>query len=247
MAGHSKWSKIKRAKAANDSKKSKIYTKLLKEIQVASKMGGENLDGNHRLKRAVESAKAGGVPKDNIEKAVKKGSGTDESVVYEEITYEAYGPAGVGVLITSLTDNKNRTVAEVRHALSRNGGTLATSGAVSYLFSELGQISIDNTEVEEDEIFNLALENGAEDIEKGDDTWDITCLPENYNSLFDSLQKYKSVQGEIKPVASTLISLNKDDAEVMLKLMDVLDDLDDVQDVVGNFDISQEVAKELGL
>ena len=240
MSGHSKWSTIKRQKAAVDSKRGKIFTKVLREIQVAARIGGGSLDGNYRLRRAVDSAKEVSVPVDNIDKAIKRGTGELEGVTYEEIRYEGYGPGGVGILIDCLTDNKVRTVADVRNILTRNSGSLASTNAVAYQFSEKGLISIPKANATEDKLFELALEAGAEDITDEGDSWEIKTEVPMLITVFEVLQKnFKEVKSEIKPVPSTIIKLSGDPAKSMLQLLESLDEYDDVQSVVANFDMDE--------
>lgn len=241
MAGHSKWSTIKRKKAATDAKRGKLFTKLLKEIQVAAKLGGGSVDGNPRLKAAVATAKSNSVPNDKIDSAIKKGTGDVEGVDYEEITYEGYGPGGVAIIIKTLTDNKNRTVAEVRHALSKNGGSLAGSNAVAYLFKEKGVFTFDADQVTEEELFDASLEAGAEDITKVDDVWEVMCEPGEFGQVRDALEGLgKEFEGELRPIPETSVEVAGKDAQALLRVLDMLDDLDDVQNVTANFDIASD-------
>lgn len=247
MAGHSKWSTIKRKKAATDAKRGKLFTRLLKEVQMAAKMGGGNPDGNPRLRTAIQTAKAQSVPMDNIERSIKRGTGDIEGVDYEEVTYEGYGPAGVAILIKALTDNKNRTVAEVRHCLSRQGGSLAGSNAVAYLFQDKGIFSVNKTDAKEEEVYDVVLEAGAEDIKDEGDYWEISSALNDFGAVRDALEALgKPFEGEIQSVPDTTVAVEGDDAEKVLKLMDALDDLDDVQSVTANFDIDDETLSSLG-
>lgn len=241
MSGHSKWSTIKRKKALVDGKKGRIFNRLVSEIQIAARSG---VEGNPRLKRAIDAAKAQSVPLDNIEKAVKRATGDLEGAVLEEITYEAYGPAGVAILIKVLTDNRNRTVAAVRHALNRNGGSLATANAVAYQFKETGIISIDKDHVTEEILFDLALE--AEDINDEGLTWEVLCSPDNYEIILQELEVKKiKFTSEIRQLPSIYVPVQGHSAEALLKLLDVLDNLDDVQSIAANFDIDESELESL--
>lgn len=238
MAGHSKWSKVKHQKAVTDVRKGKIYTKFLKEIQVAAKTGGSNPEFNPRLRRVVDDARAASVPTDNIERAIKKGAGELEGVNYEEVVYEGYGPGGVAMLVKSLTDNRHRTAADIRHAFSRGNGNLASSNAVSYLFSEKGILSVSKAAVTEESVFEVALEAGAEDVKDGGDTWDVITAPKDFDLVKAALQKLSNeIEGGIRDLPSTTVKLTGQDAKNLLELLDLLDDLDDVQSVSANFEI----------
>lgn len=247
MSGHSKWATIKRKKGATDAKRGKIFSKLIKEITVAAKMGGGDPDGNPRLRTAIDAAKAQNMPHDNISRAVKKGTGELEGVNYEEITYEAYGPAGVAILIEVMTDNKNRTVAEIRHLLSKGGGNMGESGSVAWVFSKKGSISIDKSTVSEEALMETALEAGAEDIQDSEDSFEITTDPADFEKVVDAL-KAKNIpllSSSVTMVPQNYVKLTGDSAEKMLKLMDALEDHDDVQNVYANFDISEEELEKL--
>ena len=247
MSGHSKWATIKRKKAAIDSKRGRIFTRLLKEIQVAARMGGGNLDANVRLKTAVQAAKDQSVPADSIERSIKRGSGDLEGVNYEEVTYEAYGPGGVAILIKVLTDNKNRIVAEVRHALARHGGSLAGSNAVAYQFQERGVLTVPKSEISEDQIYDLALEAGAQDINDEDEVWEVLSDPKDFEAVKQVLRVAKcTVQGEVRMVPRTFVQVSGHSVETLLNLMEALDDLDDVQNVVANFDVDDQELQALG-
>jgi len=238
MAGHSKWSKIKRKKGANDAKRGKIFTRLLKEVQVAAKMGGGDPSGNPRLKTSISSAKSQGVPADNIERAIKRGTGDIEGVDYEEATYEGYGPGGVALLIKALTDNKTRTVAEVRHALSKYGGSLASSNAVAYLFQEKGVFTIDSSLTSEEELFETVLEAGADDIKRDGEVFEVTAEVTSFSAVNDAFEALgKEFEGEVRQIPDTTIAVSGKEAGSLLKLIDALDDLDDVQEVNANFEM----------
>lgn len=236
MSGHSKWSTIKRKKAAVDAKRGKIFTRLLREIQVAAKMGGASPDANPRLRSAVQAAKAQSVPNDNIDKAIKRGSGSLEGVDYEEIMYEGYGPGGVAILVKTLTDNKNRTAADVRSTFSRYGGNMGSANSVAYLFKEKGIVSLPIGLVTEDELLSLALDAGASDVKAEGDFWQVECEPTSFEQVRAALSKLSDkLEGEIRLAADTNTLVKGSDAQNLLKLLDMLDELDDVQNVVTNF------------
>ena len=248
MAGHSKWANIKHKKAANDKKRGKIWTKVIREITVAARAGGGDIDSNPRLRLAIDKAKGTNMPKDTIDRAVKKGAGGDEDGNYEEIRYEGYGPGGAAVIADCMTDNRNRTAAEVRHAFTKYGGNLGTAGSVAYLFNKQGVISFD-TGADEDAIMEAALDAGAEDVISNDDgSVDVMTTPEDFEAVRDALlgDDLNAVHAEITFTASTEATLNAKEAESMLKMIDLLEDLDDVQEVYSNADIPQEVLDSLG-
>ncbi len=248
MAGHSKWANIKHKKAANDKKRGKIWTKVIREITVAARAGGGDIDSNPRLRLAIDKAKGTNMPKDTIDRAVKKGAGGDEDGNYEEIRYEGYGPGGAAVIADCMTDNRNRTAAEVRHAFTKYGGNLGTAGSVAYLFSKEGVISFD-AGADEDAIMEAALDAGAEDVISNDDgSVDVMTTPEDFEAVRDALlgDDLEAMHAEITFTASTEATLNAKEAESMLKMIDLLEDLDDVQEVYSNADIPQEVLGSLG-
>jgi YebC/PmpR family DNA-binding regulatory protein len=242
MSGHSKWHSIKHKKAATDAKRGKIFTRHIREITFAAKSGGGDPDSNATLRHAIDAAKAVNMPSDNIKKAVQRGTGELDGVNYEGITYEGYGPGGVAVLVETLTDNKNRTVAEVRHCFGKYGGNLGESGCVAWMFSRNGVILVSKDVIEEDELMELALENGAEDMKTEDDHFEITCTPEDFEAVLQALKdkNLEVLSAEIAKVPSTYIKLEGKQSQSMLKLSDRLEDLDDVQNVWFNFDISEE-------
>ena len=247
MAGHSKWANIKHKKAANDKKRGKIWTKVIREITVAARAGGGDIDSNPRLRLAIDKAKGTNMPKDTIDRAVKKGAGGDEDGNYEEIRYEGYGPGGAAVIADCMTDNRNRTAAEVRHAFTKYGGNLGTAGSVAYLFSKQGVISFD-AGADEDAIMEAALDAGAEDVISNDDgSVDVMTTPEDFEAVRDALlgDDLEAVHAEITFTASTEATLNAKEAESMLKMIDLLEDLDDVQEVYSNADIPQQVLDAL--
>jgi YebC/PmpR family DNA-binding regulatory protein len=243
MSGHSKWSTIKRKKGAADAKRGKIFTKLIREIATAARIGGGDLESNPRLRLIVDKAKGANMPKDNIARAIAKGTGAgDEGETYEECVYEGYGPGGVAILIETLTDNKNRTVGEVRHALTKYGGNLGSTGCVAYLFEKKGLISIKAEGADADRLMEVALEGGAEDVVEADDVIDVVTTPSAFSDVRDAIEAagFDVVHAEISMEPSTSVAVAGKEAEQMLKLNDALEDLDDVQQVYANVDISDE-------
>jgi YebC/PmpR family DNA-binding regulatory protein len=246
MAGHSKWKQIKHYKAAADAKRGAMFTKLIREITVAAKTGGGDPTGNPRLRTAIEAARAASMPKDNIERAIKKGTGELEGVEYQEITYEGYGPGGVALLIHALTDNPTRTVADVRHKLSRGGGNLGAANSVAWMFERKGQIYVDATRHEEDATLEAALEAGAEDLKTEGDQYIVTTEPSELHAVKGALEAkgITAQEAEIAMIPKTTVHVEGKTAESLLKLMEELDELDDVQKVEANFDIDlAEMAK----
>jgi YebC/PmpR family DNA-binding regulatory protein len=242
MSGHNKWSTIKHKKGAADAKRGKMFSKLIKEITIAARMGGGDPDGNPRLRTAVMAARNANMPKDNIERAIKRGTGEIEGVNYEEITYEGYGPGGVAVLVEALTDNKNRTVAEIRHIFDKYSGNLGESGCVAWMFDKKGMIEVASGNLTEDEVMELALENGAQDVTNVGDTFEITTDPSDFELVRKAVEEkgWKIELAEITMIPQTTVKLEGKKAEQMLKMMDVLDDHEDLQRVYANFDISEE-------
>jgi YebC/PmpR family DNA-binding regulatory protein len=241
MSGHSKWSKIKHTKGAADAKRGKIFTKIIREITTAARIGGGDPNGNARLRKAIDAAKAQNMPGDNIDRAVKKGTGELEGVQYEEIRYEGYGPGGVALLVEVMTDNKNRTVAEIRHAFSKYNGSMAAAGAVGWLFKDKGLIAVDKS-VPEESLMEVALEAGAEDITDAGDEWQVTTGPGEYFAVKEALEKAKipMARSELTKLPDNTVKVAGKDAETTLKLIEALEDHDDVQNVYANFDISDE-------
>ena len=239
MAGHSKWKQIKHYKAATDAKRGALFTKLIREITLAAKQGGGDPDGNARLRTAVENARASSMPKENIERAIKKGTGELEGVDYQEVTYEGYGPAGVALIIEAVTDNATRTVADVRHKMSRGGGNIGTPNSVAWMFQKKGQIFIAAEGRDEDALIETALEVGAEDFRREDEQFIVTTAPSDFHNVKSALQaKGISVaEAELAMVPKTTVRVEGRDAETLLKLIDSLEELDDVQKVWANFDI----------
>jgi len=240
MAGHSKWKQIKHYKAATDAKRGALFTKLIREITIAAKQGGGDPNGNARLRTAIEAAKANSMPKDNIERAIKKGTGELEGVDYQEVTYEGYGPGGVAMMIAALTDNPTRTVADVRHKMSRLGGNLGSQNSVSFLFDRKAQLTIDAKKYGEDSTLEAALDAGAEDFVREDDQYIVTTSPADFHALKSALETKGITFVEAEPVVMVPKSTVKVDgkaAEHLLRLMEELEELDDVQKVWANFDI----------
>lgn len=247
MSGHSKWNTIKRKKARVDAQRGKVFTKLIKEIVVAAREGGGDADSNPRLRTAVQSAREANMPAANIERAVKRGTGELPGVTYEACTFEGYAPGGVAVLVESLTDNRNRTTAEVRHLFSKYGGHLGEPNSVSYLFATKGLIVIEEGAASEEKIYEIVLENGAEDIRSEDGQYEIVCSPETFDDLRGKIVG-SGIEYQIAEVAlypKTTIALDADLARKVLKLVSYLEDNDDVQRVSANFDIPGEVLAEI--
>lgn len=242
MSGHSKWHTIKHKKGALDAKRGKIFTKLIKEITVAARTGGSgDVEANARLRKAVTDAKAQNMPNDTIDRAIKRGTGELEGVNYEEITYEGYGIGGVAVLVETMTDNRNRTVAELRHLFSKNGGNLGEAGSVAWMFDKKGYIVVDKSAKSEDELFEIAIENGADDMQAEGDVFEIYTAPENFDAVHEAVKSagIEPQAAEISMIPQNYIALTGDDAKKMLKLYEAIDDNDDVQKVYANFDIDE--------
>ena len=248
MSGHSKWSSIKRKKAVTDSKRGQHFTKLIREITVAARSGWGSLDGNHRLRLAVDTAKAANMPGENIDRAIKKGTGELEGVTYQEIVYEGYGPGGVALYLEIVTDNGNRTVAALRHMLERNGGNLGASGSVAWQFDRKGQVFVDASRYEEDRVLEAALEAGAEDLAREDSDYRITCEV----AVFQGVQEGLGMAGiepshaEISMIPKAEVDVLGKDAERLIKLLGLLEDHDDVQKVYSNGNIDEELLAQVG-
>lgn len=246
MSGHSKWASIKHKKGALDAKRGKIFTKIIKEITVAAKMGGGDPEANPRLRTAILKAKAENMPKDNIERAIKKGTGELEGVSYFEITYEAYGPGGVAILIDTLTDNKNRTAADVRSILTKHGGNLGEAGCVSYLFKRKGIITFDSAKYGEDALLSAALDAGAEDVSTEGDVIEVITEPDDFIHVTESLNKagFAQLSAEVAMIPNVTVSLENEKTAKALRLIERLDDHDDVQSVATNLDIPEDFDPE---
>jgi YebC/PmpR family DNA-binding regulatory protein len=248
MSGHSRWSTIKRKKAANDAKKSKVWTKLLKEIQVAAKVGGGDLSGNPRLRLAIDRGRSANLTKDAIARAIDKGSGGSSTESYEDIMYEGYGPGGVAVVVECTTDNRNRTVGEVRHAFDKVGGHLGNSGSVAWLFKKRGVINVLKSSVSEDRIMEIALEYGADDVRDDQEVWTIDTDPVAFLGAKEALESAGIAveHAEVDNVPETRVKVGEDKAQTVLRLIGLLEELDDVQNVYANFDIDDDVLERLG-
>jgi YebC/PmpR family DNA-binding regulatory protein len=239
MSGHSKWATIRHKKGAADAKRGKLFTKLIKEITVAARMGGGDEDANPRLRTAVLKARDANMPKDNIDRAIKKGTGELEGVDYTEITYEGYGPGGVAIMVDCLTDNRNRTAADVRSIFGKHGGNLGENGCVSYMFTRKGVLAYDAEKYDEDEIFETALEAGASDVATEGETTEVTCEPEDFESVLNAMQEagYEHENADIMQIPEARVSLDTDGTRKALRLIELLEDHDDVQAVSTNIDI----------
>lgn len=248
MSGHSKWANIKHKKGAEDARRGKVFTKVVKEIIVAARFGGGDPNANPRLRTVLLKAKACNLPKDNIERAIKKGTGELEGMEYEELSYEGYGPGGVAVLVESLTDNKNRTVADIRHLFSKYNGNLGENGCVAWMFNKKGWLAVAKSDADEEELMMAALDAGAEDVKDDDDeNFEIITAPDDFEAVKTALEAASVPIGdsEVTMLPQNYVSLTGKDAETMLKLMDALDDNDDVQKVYTNADIPDEVMESL--
>jgi YebC/PmpR family DNA-binding regulatory protein len=247
MSGHSKWSTIKHKKAAKDAKRGKIFTKLIKEITVAARMGGGDINANPRLRTAVLTARQNSLPSDNIERAIKKGTGDLEGMAYEEITYEGYGPGGVALLVQVLTDNRTRTVAELRSILTKHGGNMGATGSVGYLFSKRGLIAIERKGVDEDKVMEVALEAGAEDVREAGDLLEVLTTPDGFADVREALERASVpvASAEVTMIPSSTVTVSGKSAETLLKLLEAIEDNDDVQSVSSNMDIAAEELEQL--
>ena len=247
MAGHSKWANIQHRKKAQDAKRGKLFTKLIREITVAARMGGPDPDSNPRLRAAIDKGLSGNMTRDTIERAVKRGAGANDGENYEEVRYEGYGPNGLAVMVDCLTDNRNRTVAEVRHAFSKAGGNLGTDGSVAYLFTKTGTLTF-AAGSDEEQIMEVALEAGADDVQTHEDgSIDVLTSPEEFMNVKDAMiaAGLEPEMAEITMTPSTTVDMKIEDAEKVMRLVDALEDLDDVQNVYTNADFSEEVMKQL--
>lgn len=246
MSGHSKWHSIKHKKGALDAKRGKLFTKIIREMTIAARLGGGDPDSNPRLRTVLDKAKASNMPADNIKRAIQKGTGELEGSTYEEITLEGYGPGGIALLVEGTTDNRNRTVSEIRHILSKNGGNLGTAGCVSYLFQPRGYFAISQEKISEEALMDLALEAGAEDIQAGGELWEVYTPPGAYEAVRAALKKagLEPEEAQIGKYAENNITLEGAKAQQMLKLVEALEDNDDVQNVWANFDISDKELEE---
>lgn len=247
MSGHSKWATIKHKKAAKDARRGRAFTKLIKDLTIAARMGGSDQNANPRLRTAIVAAKAASMPGDTIERAIKKGAGELEGVSYEEVVYEGHGPGGVAVMLQVVTDNKNRTVSEIRHFFTKCGGNLGAPNSVAWMFSKKGIITVEKSQVDEDRLMELALDAGAEDVNVGDELFEVVTPPEDLDAVREELEKagIAMVSAEATMVPQNTVSLSGKEAEQTLKLLDALQEHDDVQSVSANFDIAQEEMERL--
>ena len=247
MSGHSKWATIKRKKAATDSARGKVFTRLIKEISIAARDGGGDVDGNPRLRLSIQSAKAANMPADNIKRAIQKGTGELPGVSYEEITYEGYGPGGIAILINVVTDNKNRTVSEMRHLLSRNNGKFAEIGSVAWMFEKKGILNVVKENNSEDDVMSIVLDAGADDLRTEDTYFEVTTAPEAFYAVKKALEEkgLKIETAELQMVPKDTIKLEGKEAEQCLALMEALEEYDDTQDIFSNFDIDEKIIASL--
>jgi YebC/PmpR family DNA-binding regulatory protein len=247
MSGHSKWSTIKHKKGAADAKRGKIFTRIIKEMTVAARMGGGDAEGNPRLRAAVVEAKANNMPKDNIDRAIKRGTGDLEGAIYEELTYEGYGPGGVAIMVETMTDNTNRTSPEIRHMFEKNGGNMGTPGSVRFQFERKGVLVVEKSVVGEDKLMEIVLEAGADDLQTEDpEVYEVYTTPEAFEQVRQSLEKNKipTVEAKLGQVPSLYVKLDEQKGKQMMRLLEMLDDHDDVQNVWSNFDVPDELMEE---
>jgi len=247
MSGHSKWSTIKHKKAAKDAKRGKLFTKLIKEITVAARMGGGDINANPRLRTAVLAARSQSMPGDNIDRAIKKGTGELEGVTYDEITYEGYGPGGVALLVRVLTDNRNRTVAEIRSMFTKYGGNLGETGSVGWMFAQKGLVTVERAGIDEDKLMEAALEAGAEDVREAGDIYEILTTPADFEAVKTGVEQagFKTASAEVTMIPSSTVAISGKNAESMVKLLEILEDHDDVQSVSSNMDIAADELERL--
>jgi YebC/PmpR family DNA-binding regulatory protein len=246
MSGHSKWSTIKHKKAAKDAKRGKIFTKLIKEITVAARMGGGDINANPRLRTAVLTARSNSMPGDNIERAIKKGTGELEGVTYEEIQYEGYGPGGTAIIAQVLTDNKNRTVSEIRRLFTKHGGNLGETGSVSWMFEKKGLVTIEKSQIDEERLMGIVLDAGAEDVRDEDDIFEVVTPPEKFHAVKESLDREKIAvaSAQVTLIPKNTVDVDAKNVEQILKLTEELEDHDDVQSVSANFNIPNELMEK---
>lgn len=246
MSGHSKWASIKHKKAAVDAKRGKLFTKLIKEITVAARQGGGDMDANPRLRTAVANAKAQNMPNETIERGILRGTDQLPGVTYEEISYEGYGPKGVAIIVEVVTDNRNRSTSDLRYILSKNGGNLGERGCVSWMFDKKGLIVIDKDKADEDELIMITLEAGAEDVRTSDDSFEIIAAPEDFESVRNAVQEaeIETVLAEVSMIPQTTVKLDGKEALQLLKIMESLEEHDDVQNVYSNFDIPDDIIEQ---
>ena len=243
MSGHSKWSTIKHKKGATDAKRGKIFTKVIKEITVAARIGGGDVDGNPRLRLAVQKAKEVNMPQENVTRAIKKGTGELEGVQYQEISYEGYGPGGVAIFMEVMTDNKNRTISELRAVLDKNGGNMGENGCVAWIFEKKGTITIMTSEKNEEELLELVMDAGGDDLQTVDDHYEITTSIETFESVRKAIENsgIKAQSAELTRIPQNMVNVEEKNCKSLLRLMDMLEDHDDIQKVYSNFDITDEL------
>tara|TARA_Y100000780_G_C13675245_1_gene413977 strand:- start:1204 stop:1953 length:750 start_codon:yes stop_codon:yes gene_type:complete len=241
MSGHSKWSSIKHKKGATDAKRGKVFTRIIKELTVAARVGGGDPDSNPRLRTVVADAKAANMPADNIKRAIRRGTGEEPGVSYEEATYEGYGPGGAALMLETLTDNKNRTVSEIRHLLSKHGGNLGETNSVAWMFTKQGYILIEKSKVDEDGLMGVALDTGADDVRDDQDNWEVLTSPEDFHRVLEAVKGLgvETLMAEVAMLPQNYINLEGKVAQQMLKLMGLLEDHDDVQHVWSNFNVEE--------
>jgi len=247
MSGHSKWATIKHKKGALDAKRGKIFTRLIKEISMAAKAGGGDPDGNPRLRTAILAAKAENMPADNIKRAIQRGTGELPGATYEEFTLEGYGPGGVAILVDISTDNRNRTVSEIRHVFTKGGGNMAEAGAVSYMFHKKGDIMVPKSAAKEDDLMAIVLDAGAEDMNDDGESWEVVTAPSSYEAVLEAIKKagITPASSSVTMVPQNYIKLEGQQASAMIRLMEAMEDHDDVQNVHANFDIDQKLLEEV--
>jgi YebC/PmpR family DNA-binding regulatory protein len=248
MSGHSKWHSIRHKKGAVDAKRGKLFTKIIREITVAAREGGGDSDANARLRTIIAKAKDANMPKDNIEKAIKKGTGEIAGYSLEEISYEGYGPNGVAIMIDTLTDNRNRTTAEVRNVLTKNGGNLGENGCVSWIFEKKGVLTMNADQYDENRVMEIALDSGADDVRRDGSIWEVSTSPDNFEEVKRAFEQeeVELIMSDVIRVPKTTVKLDEKSAEKILGLMEKIEDLDDVQNVAANFDIPEEVMQKIG-
>jgi YebC/PmpR family DNA-binding regulatory protein len=241
MSGHSKWHTIKHKKGAADAKRGKVFTRIIKELTVAARSGGGDPEKNPRLRTIVADAKANNMPRENIERAIRRGTGEEPGVTYDEVTYEGYGPGGVALMIETLTDNKNRTVGEIRHLLSKHAGNLAAENSVAWMFTRKGQVVVEKGRVDEDKLLSVALDAGADDMNDDESGWEIVCAPESFEAVRDAVKALgvEPASAAIAMVPQNYVKLVGKEAQQMLRLMEAIEDHDDVQHVWANFDVEE--------
>ena len=249
MSGHNKWAKIKRKKGVNDAKRGRLFTRLIKEMSIAARDGGGNPSGNPRLRLAIEKAQGANMPAENIKRAIQRGTGELPGIIYEEVTYEGFGPGGVAMMIESVTDNKNRTVAEIRHILERYNGKFGALNSVSYQFHRKGILIIPRASVAEDDLMNIIIDAGADDMKTDEDTYQVITSPENFEAVRQALEskKIKPEEAEIQLVPENTVHVDGKEAEQFLKLLEALEDNDDIQHVFANFDIDEKLIASMNV